>query len=46
MAVFRLMVALSQHQALVGLEHGRTIPLADIGYIVERRGNFVTTANQ
>jgi hypothetical protein len=30
MAVLRLIVALSQHHALVGQEHGRTIPLADI----------------
>ena len=28
MAVLRLIVALSQHHALVGQEHGRTIPLA------------------
>ena len=28
MTVLRLIVALSQHHALVGQEHGRTIPLA------------------
>ena len=30
MTVLRLIVALSQHHALVRQEHGRTIPLADM----------------
>src|SRR5260370_42081385 len=32
MAVLRLTLAPSQHHAPVGQEHGRTIPLADIGH--------------
>jgi hypothetical protein len=31
MAVLRLRLAPSQHHSLVGQEHGRTIPLADVG---------------
>src|ERR1700704_832748 len=31
MTVLRLIVALSQHHALVGQEHGRTIPLTEEG---------------
>jgi hypothetical protein len=30
MTVLRLIIALSQHHVLVGQEHGRTIPLADV----------------